>query len=228
MSSLVGALITGCSPMAHTEATGRAEDLCASLGRQEVTRHPDVRLALYVTRPDTPGNVVIASNDATRAGRKSGGELAVLKSGADFRSQRRRPFRSRAAPAGALPARSGAERSLCLQKWHRHAHAMDAEARSPRGALQAADLAHAQSPRAGLQVDTRIRSTATRSWTPGAASRHHHHGVPCDTSQHYDEIVASNIGRIGKKADEDDPCRSSTPASQPRSRRDPEIASKRS
>src|ERR1700736_3163678 len=85
MKRLVGALIAGTlAVVVHAQHTPGAQKTYAqALVDREVARHPELLgLALYVTRPDTPANVIIASNDATKLGRKAGtSELAVLKSG---------------------------------------------------------------------------------------------------------------------------------------------------
>ena len=214
MKRLVAALIAGTlAVVAHAQTTPGAQKTYAqALVDREAARHPELlEIALYVTRPGTPGNVIIAANDATKLGRKAGaGELAVLKTGTQTAAVSSDGSRFEVV----LPLQDASARTLGVlsatfaYKGGADTHAMDAEAKTIRAELRRR-ISHVRNLLEPAQVDTRVPLDSYAQQLLDDTLEQHpeiiimaiHATLP---NTHDNEIVASNIGRIGKKADEDD------------------------
>ena len=224
--------------VAHAQNTPGAQKTYAqALVDREVARHPDLLgLALYVTRPDTPGNVIIASNDATKLGRKAGsGELAgsqtIRHADCSQSAATAAVSRWKAAPAGLPPARTlggtGAQPSptkvgLTRTQWRRKQRP---SARSSGGGFPT--CATYSSRRRSIRGS---RSTATRSnsWmTPWS-------GIPTSSSwrsmRHFPTLTTTRSSLQTSAASARRPtrttCGSSTPANPTSKSPRPEIGSR--
>ena len=212
MKRLVGALIAGALAVSvHAQSSSGAQRSYAqALVDREVARHPDLLgLALYVTPPGKPGSVIIASRDPAQLGRKAdAGELQVVSSG-----------KLRSGVSGdrfqvELPLEDASARTLgalsveLAYKAGTDTHALEAQALAIRDEL-AKRISHARNLLEPAQADGRVRlDSYGQKLLDEALERHPdivimamHATIP---GTHDNVIVASNIGRIGKKADEDD------------------------
>jgi hypothetical protein len=194
---------------AQTTATTQTTYAQALVDR-ELARHPDLAgLAMHVARPGGATSVVIASNDATQVGRKSGPtELDVAKTGTERSASANGHFQvelplqdASSRTVGTLSIVFADPGGVASKDWV-------AKAEGIRNEL-ARRISHTKNLFEPARMDTRVPLDSYAQMLLDQALEAHpeivimaiHATIP-DT--HDNVIVASNIGRIGKKADEDD------------------------
>ncbi|MDP9087393.1 MAG: hypothetical protein M3O26_01435 [Pseudomonadota bacterium] len=204
-------ILTYCALASISNAAPSTKTYAQELVDRMIEKYPDVLvMAMHVTPPKQKGNIIIASNigrigkaadaDDLRVIRTGAPNLAVNKSGDRFEAELvMHDANSR--PIGALGivfAYKPGEDKIALQK----------RAESIRDDL-AKKISHVANLLEPAQFDTAVPThTYAQALVDRALARHPRvvilalHAQPSQVKSNV--IVASNIGRIGKKADEDD------------------------
>ena len=204
---ILTALAMGTTAIGKPSDTIYAQELVNRL----ISNHPDVAaIALYVKRPESPDTSIIASNNG-RIGQKADAQdlkvvttgvpiLGVTESGKRVQVEvvlKDANLRSIGALRIEFPYKQGGDKDAFRRR---------AEGIRDELARRISHVANLLEP---AQFDTGIPTrTYGQSLVDKALARHPKvvilalHATPAKSSENV--IVASNIGRIGKKADEDD------------------------
>jgi hypothetical protein len=211
------AILTGISLLLFTPDVERmqaqetrAQNYAQSLIDRALARHPEVAtLAMHVTPPKSPDNVIIASNFGRIGKKADDDDLAVIKTGQPKAEVGRNGDRfsvelplqdvsgdTVGALAVAFPYKPGNDKA----KFVRHAEQVRDELR--RRITNASNLVEA------FPYSQTLTNTYAQRLVDETMVRHSDlqilalHITPTNSTENI--ILASSIGRIGKKGDEDD------------------------